>query len=181
MSKEKIKQEIKSLNKKEINEIKEFVEHLSTDDSKGGSNENSFEYKKIVQIEHSHEKAAEFLEKVENIINKQENAEEILMRLYTEVHDFKKSIYDAPDFFEGLSWAIHKCISSNKKESDNMYSKFKIVQFLEDIYNGEYFTEDYTKEMHEQYFQEGANLAYTTSNEEVKEVLGDLYSDYLQI
>ncbi len=179
MSKEKIKQEIKSLSKKEINEIKEFVEHLSTGDSKGGSNEHSFEDKKIVQVEHSHKKAAEFLEKVENIINIQENSEEILMRLNTEVYNLDGSRTGAPNFFDGISRAIYKCVNSNKKEDNNVYKEFKIVQLLENIYNGEYFTESYTKEMHEQYFQEGVNLAYTTSNEEVKEVLGDLYSDYL--
>lgn len=181
MSKEKIKQEIKSLSKKEINEIKEFVEHLSTGDSKGSSNEHSFEDKKIIQVEHSHKEAAEFLEKVENIINKQENAEETLMRLYTEVHDFKGRIYDAPDFHKGFLWIIQECLDSTKKEDDGLYSKFKIVQFLEDVYNGKPVTKHYTPEMREEYFQEGVNLAYTNSNEEVKEVLGDLYSDYLQI
>jgi hypothetical protein len=180
MSKEKIKQEIKSLSKEEINEIKEFVEHLSTGDSKGSSNEHSFEDKKIVQVEHSHKKAAEFLEKVENIINKQENAEEILMRLNTEVYNLDGSRFGAPNFLEGLSWAIHKCVSSNKKDDNNIYSEFKIIQLLENIYQEKPFTKYYTQEMHEEYFQKGISLAYENSNEEVREVLGDVYSDYLQ-
>jgi hypothetical protein len=154
---------------------------LSTDDSKGGSNEHSFENKKIVQVEDSHRKAAEFLERLENTINTQENAEEVLMRLNTEVYNLDGSRFGAPNFLEGISRAIYKCVNGNKKEDNDTYKEFKIVQLLENIYQEKSFTKYYTKEMHEQYFQEGVNLAYTTSNEEVKEVLGDLYLDYLQI
>lgn len=46
MAKAKIKQEINSLNKQDLHEIKEFVEHLSTNDSQDNSTEHSFEQKK---------------------------------------------------------------------------------------------------------------------------------------
>lgn len=163
------------------------TEVLNTTASSKGSHHSSpksnesIEDKKIVQVEHSHKKAAEFLEKVENIINKQENAEETLMRLNTEVYNLDGSRFGAPNFLEGLSWAIHKCVSSNKKDDNNIYSEFKIIQLLENIYQEKPFTKYYTQEMHEEYFQKGISLAYeNSSNEEVREVLGDVYSDYLQ-
>ncbi len=173
MSKEKIKQGINSLNKQDLHEIKEFVEHLSTNDSQSDSNEHSFEQKKIIHSELCHKKAGEFLEKVEDVISTQENAEDVLGKLYFEVREMQDTKGN-PNFSEWVSSTLKNCINT---EENTEYLKFKIIQFFEDWYNGYYPIDEKSLLQHENLFNTMVSTAYdeVKANSEVQDLLGDIY------
>ena len=144
------------------------------------STDESFEEKKLEEIKNSHERAAEFLEKLESGINQnneEQTAETILEKLYTEVHEMK-DMKGNPNYLDWISSSVQQCINTEK--NDENYLKFKIVKFLEDKYNGYYCVDENDKQKHEEHFKSGVIKAYEVSTEELKECLGDLYHDYLE-
>lgn len=176
MAKAKIKQEINSLNKQDLHEIKEFVEHLSTNDSQDNSTEHSFEQKKVIQPELCHKKASEFLEKVESIISAQENAEDVLGKLYFEVREMQDTKGN-PNYLDWVSSTLKNCINTEK---NNEYLKFKIIQFFEDWYNGYYPIDEKSLQQHENLFNTMISTAYNEAktNFEVQDLLGDIYYNH---
>jgi hypothetical protein len=169
MSKEKIKQEIKSLSKEEINEIKEFVEHLSTGDSKGSSNEHSFENKEIVQHQDAHDKAYDYLESLEKKYSK-----EIVSNMYSSANILIEKLYEASDFTVGFQQAIKEYKLLKDKDNDG----FILIQFLEDFYGRFTINEYYTQEMHDNNFKHASSLAHEINQELIGEIYGIHCNEY---
>ena len=140
-----------------------------------------FEKKMVIETEYSHQKAEEFLKKIEfSIMEKEDkNFDETLFGLYKGVDKFTRRILGAPNYNEGFFGTIEEIIKIFKKKHNDLHLKFTLIKFLEEVYvdDGE-FLPNYSKEKHEAMFQEGLNYAYNRSDEEIRDILESIYSDY---
>lgn len=121
----------------------------------------------------SHNKAYEYLERVEEAHSKGNEVSTI----YERVKPLIKTVGMAADFGAGVARAVEQYKSMKDDVESNEMRDFMLVQFLEELYERySMFHKYYTEDIHERNFTQALSLAYEATDNKV--LLGDIYSEY---